>query len=234
MKVQTKIVLLLVVVFSTFIAGLAAFRYWDQIKIRRIAVQQFEDRKKSFDEVLKHHSEPLETFAKEYTNFDSLVQAIATNDKRWFDKEFDAARLHGYKANAVWVYRTDGTKVHSVENMSWPELADLPVPREAFEQVFKKEGRCHFFVTVPVRDMIMEVRGTTIHPSLDFARETTRSGYFFAGKLWNKSFLEEMGFYTGNEVTLVSPERAGEDYIDESKGTMKFSRLTLSTWTSCR
>jgi signal transduction histidine kinase/ActR/RegA family two-component response regulator len=228
MKVQTKIVLLLAVVFSTFLAGLAAFRSWDRIKIRSISEQQFNDRNKSFDEFLKHHSEPLETFAKDNTNLDSLVEAIATNNKRWFERDLDAARLHGYKANAVWVYRTDGTKVHTVENMSWPELADLPVPREAFETVFNKEGRCHFFVTV--RDTVMEVRGTTIHPSLDFARKTTPSGFFFAGRLWNKPVLEEMGFYTDNEVTLVPPERAGENYNDESTGTIKFSPLTLPTW----
>ena len=228
MKVQTKIVLLLAVVFSTFIAGLSAFHSWDRIKIRQIAEQQFYERNKSFDEFLKHQTVPLETLAKEYTNLDSLVDAIVANDQRWFVEDINVARLDGFQANAAWVYRTDGTKVHSVNNLNWPELDDIPVPPKAFETVFNKEGRCHFFVTV--RDTIMEIRGGTIHPSKDFARTTTPSGFFFAGRLWNKPVLKDMGFYTGNEVALVPPERAGENYNDESKGIMGFTPLTLNTW----
>jgi signal transduction histidine kinase/ActR/RegA family two-component response regulator len=228
MKVQTKIVLLLAVVFSTFIAGLWAFHSWDRIKIRRIAEQQFNERNHSFDEFLKHQSVPLDTLAKEYTNLNSLVEAIATNNQRWFVEDINIARLNGFQANAAWVYRTDGSKVHSVDNLNWPELADIPVPRQAFETVFNKEGRCHFFVTV--RDTIMEIRGGTIHPSSDFARTSTPSGFFFAGRLWNKPVLKDMGFYTGNEVKLVQPERAGENYNDESKGIMGFTPLTLNTW----
>jgi signal transduction histidine kinase/ActR/RegA family two-component response regulator len=228
MKVQTKIVLLLAVVFSTFLAGLAAFRSWDRIKIRSIAEQQFNDRNKSFDEYLKHQSVPLETLTKEYSNHTPLVEAIARNNTRWFEQDLDMTRLDGFQTNAAWVYRTDGTKVYSVNNLNYPELAELPIPPAAFEKVFNKEGRCHFFVTV--RESTMEIRGGKIHPSGDFARATTPAGFFFAGKLWNKSRLEEMGFYTGNEVTLVPPERAGENYNDESKGTMAFSPLTLSGW----
>ena len=47
--------------FSTFIAGLAAFHAWDRIKIRRIAEQQFNDKNKSFGEFLRRQSEPLDT-----------------------------------------------------------------------------------------------------------------------------------------------------------------------------
>jgi signal transduction histidine kinase/ActR/RegA family two-component response regulator len=228
MKVQTKIVLLLVVVFSTFIAGLAAFHAWDRIKIRRIADQQFSERNKSFDEFLKHQSVPLDTLARDYTNLDALVSAIATNNQRWFVDDINIARLDGFQANAAWVYRTDGTKLHSVNNLNYAELADLPLPPEAFEKIFNKEGRCHFFVNV--RDGIMEIRGGTIHPSKDFARTTPPSGFFFAGRQWNKRVLQDMGFYTGNEVTLVAPARAGENYNDEYNGIMAFSPLTLNTW----
>ena len=229
MKVQTKIVLLLVVVFSTFLAGLGAFHTWDRLKIRRIADHEFSERNKSFDEFLKRQSVPLETLAKEYTNLDSLVGAIQTNDQRWLVEDVNVARLGGFQANAAWVYRLDGTKLHSVNNLSRPDLADIPVPPEAFESVFNNEGRCHFFVAV--RDGVMEIRGGTVHPSKDFARTIQPSGYFFAGRLWNKPVLEEMGFYTGNEVTLVMPpSRAGENYNDEYNGIMAFSPLTLNTW----
>ncbi len=228
MKVQTTISGLLVVVFATFIAGLLAFHFWDRIKIRRIADHQFSERNKAFGEFLKHQSAPLDTLVKVYTNFDALAAAIESNNQRWFVENISVARLEGFRANAVWVYRTDGTKLHSVTNLNHSELADLPVPAEAWQGIFNDHGHCHFFVNV--RDTIMEIRGGAIHPSQDFARTTPPSGFFFAGRQWNKDLLQEMGSDTGNEVVLVPPERAGEAYNDESTGVMAFSPLTLKTW----
>src|SRR3712207_8620725 len=46
---------------------------------------------------------------------------------------------------------------------------------------------------------IMEIRGGTIHRSKDFKRATPPSGYFFAGRQWDKRVLQDMGFYTGNQ-----------------------------------
>jgi hypothetical protein len=131
--------------------------------------------------------------------------------------------------HAAWVYHVDGTKLHHVNNST--ELADdVPVPKEEFPTLFGKDGRCHFFAVV--RDVVIEYRGTTIHPSRDATRETPTNGYFFAARLWNKPVLEEMAMYTGNDtVSLVMPvTRAGEDYNDEYNGLMAFSPRTLSTW----
>ena len=186
MKVQTKIVLLLAVVFSTFMAGLWAYRVWDKLKIRTIAEKGFNERNTSFAVFLKNYSERLDTLTEDYTKFDRLVQAIQAKDRAWFNDDISVARLEAFRANAAWVYGTDGTRLHHVDNLGWPEVRDVPIPREAFARMFATERRCHFFVSIRGdRDSVMEIRGGTVHPSRDFARETPPSGYFFVGRLWN-------------------------------------------------
>jgi sensor domain CHASE-containing protein len=81
MKVQTKIILLLVLVFSTFLAGLWALHAWDRSKIRRIAEDRFNERNRSFETFLRHNSVPFETLVEDYRLLDPLFNAIEKNDR---------------------------------------------------------------------------------------------------------------------------------------------------------
>ena len=222
MKVQTKITLLLVAVIATFLCGLWAFRTYDRIKIRKIAEDRFNERNQSFDEFLQHYGEALNVLAKDYSNLDAMVTAINTRDQQWFTDTINVPMLTSFNANAAWVYRTDGTPVYALNNLDSQELNRLPIPPEAFGQLFATERFCHFFVRVS--QGVMEVRGATVHPSRDFQRQTPPSGLLFVARLWSKP-LDTMSMFTGNEVTLLPVSRgAGENYNDERAGLMAFSR----------
>ena len=226
MKVQTKISLLLAAVVATFLGGLWAFSAYDRAQFRRIADERYRERNQSLDEFLAYHGEPLKTLAQDYTSWDDMVEAIGANDRQWFEDNVNDATLDSFHANAIWIFGQDGTPVWLKNNLAVPQL-DLPVPVASLPQLFANEPFCHFFVKVA--GDIIEVRGATVHPSKDFARESP-SGYFFAGRLWSKPTLREMSMFTGNDVTLVSPPtRAGENVNDEENGLVAFSR-PLHTW----
>ena len=222
MKVQTKITLLLVAVITTFLLGLWAFRTYDRIKIRKIAEDRFNERNRSFDEFLQHYGESLNILAKDYSNLDDMVAAIAADDRQWFADNINIPMLTSFNANAAWIYKTDGTPLYALNNLESEELQRLPIPPEAFAQLFATERFCYFFVRVA--QGVMEVRGATIHPSRDFQRQTPPSGYFFVARLWSKP-LDTMSMFTGNEVTLLPiTNGARENYNDERNGLMAFSR----------
>lgn len=228
MKVQTKITLLLVAVVATFLVGLWAFRQYDQAKFRHIADDRFSERNQSFKKFLKHHGQSLETLASDYTTLDQLVRAIAQDDQAWFQDEINDSKLEAYHANAIWIYRPDGSLVYRTNNLNSEELGKLPVPPDAFAQIFANQQLCHFFVQIP--QGVMEIRGGTVHPSKDFARTTPANGFFFTGRLWSQPVLDEMSMFTGNLVSLVIPaSRAGENYNDEQNAMMAFSE-TLYAW----
>ncbi|MDQ6626026.1 MAG: ATP-binding protein [Verrucomicrobiota bacterium] len=228
MKVQTKITILLIVVIATFLAGLWAFRSYDRRRFRNIAEKRYSELSQSFSDFLDHHGLPLQTMVEDYTCFDQLVQAIAAGDRQWLSEDISTEKLESFRANAVWVYRADGTRVYELNNIDNNGLSDVPVPREEFATLFGKQPLVHFFAKVPKG--IMEIRGGTVHPSADFSRQTPARGYFFAGTLWNEPNLKEMAMYTGNEIA-VRPDtsHAGENYNDEQNGLIAFSR-TLSSW----
>src|SRR5215211_8896969 len=98
MKVQTKITLLLLAVVAVFMAGLWAFRAFDQQKFRKITEERFNERNEAFDLFLKQDGEPLQTLAEYDTTWTQMVQAIQKADILWFEENLYEATLLGYKA----------------------------------------------------------------------------------------------------------------------------------------
>ncbi|MFN2475718.1 MAG: ATP-binding protein [Chthoniobacterales bacterium] len=228
MKVQTKITILLILVVTTFLAGLWAFRSYDRRRFRTIAEERYSERSQSFNGFLDHHGLPLQTMVEDYTCLDQLVHAIEFSDRQWLTEDISTEKIESFRANAVWIYKPDGTRLYELHNFDSDGVADVPVPPAEFARLFAKQPLVHFFARVPKG--IIEIRGGTVHPSADFSRQTPARGYFFAGKLWNEPNLKEMAMYTGNEITVrPATSRAGENYNDEQNGLIAFSR-PLDSW----
>jgi signal transduction histidine kinase/FixJ family two-component response regulator len=230
MKVQTKIALLLALLVAIFLGGLYAFRLYDRAKFRRIAEERYAERNKSFDDLLNHDGEALETLAIDYTCWDQMVAAIKTSDQRWFNENINDKTLDSFHAHAIWIFRPDGTssfaRPHSYLNS--PELLQFPLPKEVIPQIFARGRLSHFYIKIP--QGLMEIRAATVHPSKDSDRTTPPQGYFFAGRLWNNPVIKEMERFTGNEISVVpATNKPGELEIDELNGSMVFSR-TLNAW----
>ncbi|MGI8431886.1 MAG: ATP-binding protein [Chthoniobacterales bacterium] len=236
MKVQTKIILLLVLVVASFLAGLASIRFYEKLNFRRIADSRFAERNRSFDDFLESYSLPLKTLAEDSTCLDQMVRATAQNDRAWLTQYFSDGMLAGFRANAIWVYRQDGQLLFQHDNLhAQPPLA-LPVPAGTFSEVFAHQPLRHFFVKVPLG--LMEIHAGTIHPSADFRRESPAYGYLFVGRLWsqrepggtmNDSVIGEMSLFTNNEIHLASARQEVREVNDETNGAIVFAR-SLADW----
>src|SRR5207248_3209805 len=135
MKVQTKIALLIVLVVAIFMAGLWGFRAYDKAKFRRITAERFDERRNAFDLFWEKDGEPLKTLAEYDTTWDDMVKAIQQKNIKWLQENVSDETLLGYKANAVWIYDSAATLIYS-RNSSNARPLDLPIPREAFAQLF--------------------------------------------------------------------------------------------------
>jgi signal transduction histidine kinase/ActR/RegA family two-component response regulator len=227
MKVQTKITLLLLAVVAVFIAGLGAFRLYDRSKFARIAGDRETERKQSFERFLEKDGEPLETLALYDAYWDQMVDAIAKRDKAWFEKNVNDVTLIGYKANAAWIYAPDATLVYSKDSTD-ATPPELPLPREAFTKLFAANPLAYFFIKI--QDDLYEIRGATIHGSLDDGAAPER-GFLFVGRLWNTTALEEKAMFSNNnKVSVVPPGRyANQVKNDEHDGLIVFAR-PLHAW----
>jgi signal transduction histidine kinase/ActR/RegA family two-component response regulator len=223
MKVQTKILLLLFLIVLTFVGGLIAIRFTGEERLRTIAATRAEERSRMFDQFIEERGDRLKVLVEDSTNWDDLVRAIAKDDRAWTDAKIDDNTLSTYQVNAIWVYRPDLTLFTSKNNRYAENLLALPLPADALRTLFAAGRPSHFFLRVA--QGWMEIRGGTIHPSLDRFRETKPQGYFLAGQVWIDDNIRRMSRFTDYSIRIVAAEEsAAEPPSAEERGQIRFTR----------
>ncbi|HSP45974.1 MAG TPA: ATP-binding protein, partial [Chthoniobacterales bacterium] len=223
MRVQTKILLLLVTLVLILISALVVGRLFAERRFKAIADQRATERSRIFDEFLAERGDRLSAVVDDSTNWDDLVRAIKSNDHTWADATISLETLATRDFNAVWVYKPDLSLFHSKNNRYAESLREAPIPREALEHLFAMREVVHFFVNTP--EGWMELRGATIHPSRDRFRETPAQGYFLAGRFWIDESVRRMSAFTGYSIRVVPAEKAlGEQKSAEEQGVITFRR----------
>ena len=236
MKVQTKITLLLLAVVAIFMAGLWAFRAFDQKKFREIRTSRLIESKRNFDNFLHKDGEPLETLTDYDTTWDDMVQNVQTKNTKWLGENVSSETLLGYKANYVWIYNRDAELVYALSTepgdtddkagpgeRSYVVPPPLPIPREAFDILFAKGSATHFFIRIGGE--VVEIRGATIHGSKDYARQSPQQGFFFVGRLWNGPPLEDMSLFSNAKLSLTPEETVPIEVVDD--GLIIFTKPLL-------
>ncbi len=231
MKVQTKIILLLVVLTAIFFGGLALLRRQAQRKFHVLAVERAEDRARFFDSFVARRGEPLDTFVQDTSTWSPMGRAIAEHNLPWIVQNVDNdGTWSRADAQAVWIYRPDRSFVYSKNLLGADaELHDIPLPDGAFDAL-EHQRLMHFFVKVSLG--YLEVRAATVHESVDGARKDTPRGFFFAARLWNDQSLKRLAGDTDNHVKFlpavpVTREATTED--DADQGIISFTR-TYPGW----
>jgi len=227
MNVQTKILLLLLAIVTTLVGGLLALKIFEQRKFAAIAKTRQVERNRNFDDFLAERGDNLKALVDDSSIWDAMVRATVKNDTPWAEENVNDATLATYQANGIWIYKADRTLFYSRNNRYAQNLKELPLPTEAFDAMFAKKRECHFFILVP--QGWMEVRGGTIHPSLDRFRETTPQGYFFGGHIWINENIRRMSLFTGYDVQIVPAIDAARPRSTEEQGVITFSR-SLEGW----
>ena len=228
MKVQTKILLLLVLVVVVFIGGLIAVRFNTEHGLRSLADQRAEERSRIFDQFLADRGDQLAAIVDDSTNWDDLVRALRSNDTTWAEKNLGLEVLAIKDFNALWIFRPDLTLWHSQNNRYAQSLNNAPLPPAALERLVAARDVSHFFLPTP--EGWMELRGATIHPSRDRFRETAPQGYYLAGRFWIDENIRRMSAFTGYNIRILPVAEAGPDRRSaEEQGLITFQR-TLVGW----
>ncbi len=228
MKVQSKILLLLLLVVLTFVGGLTAVRWNADRRLKTLADERARERSRMFDEFLAERGDQLAAIVDDSTNWDDFVRAIKADDHGWAEKNLGLEALAVKDFNALWIFQPDLTLWHAKNNRYAESLRDTPLPRAALERLFAARNVAHFFLQT--REGWMELRGATIHPSRDRFRETAPQGYFLAGRFWIGENVRRMSLFTGYELRVVPMSEAqAKKTSAEEEGLITFSR-TLPGW----
>lgn len=213
MKTRNRIVLLLVLFCITF-GGLLYYGQRHRIALLDSFFSILSDNlKKGIDTTIALKGKVIESHAVDYTFWDEMVAFAERKNNAWARENLDPS-LKSFGDNALWVYDKNGVLAYAVNNVDMPAGAQKSlISSEMIAKLFKEERFCHFFITTPAG--LMEIRGATIHPTADFERKTLPRGYFFAGLLWGKEYLKDLGGYLNGTVELVSPSE--EELVEKAR-----------------
>jgi PAS domain S-box-containing protein len=213
MKLQTKIAFLIGSIALVFFIILFLIQYTENQKTQEILVERKIEKLKSFKSTLQSIEKTLEVFAKDYTQWDEMVNFISSKDPAWAYDNIDYS-LNTYKANAAWLFDTDFEKVYSANNLNQNTLNKFPLDKNKIKKILISQKFPHFFIVI--KDELVEVRGAPIQPSNDLERKTKPSGYFLAGRVWSEELLKEISLQTSSNVKLK------KDFSEDVKNEDKF------------
>lgn len=145
------------------------------------------------------NSASLDTLVREFSARAQLVDFIAHPDEPWARENPDAALIR-FKADGVWVFDSGGHCIHSGARSRNPTVKGPPIGEQRLAASLVDRPASHFFVQF--RGGLLEVRGVRIYSQAASAHTRTVRGYLFAGKLWNRPYLEELSRLTDYEATL--------------------------------
>ena len=201
-SLQWRLLALVLGLAACYACGIFYIRHWHQEEVSKTLQQQVRRDRVFFDHLVELRERSLYTFAYDYTFWDDMVTFAEAFDSLWGEENI-AQSLKTYDASMVWVYDVKFEPVYFTSDGGDSSLQDLSALRESYRTLFARSPLAHFFVSTP--SGLLEVRGATIHPTMDDNRTSPARGYFFAGRLWDDGYLRELGQLINGDVTVSPP-----------------------------
>lgn len=134
----------------------------------------------------------------DYTYWDETMNFLKSKDKRWANDNLDAS-LTTFKFHALYVFGTEQNNIYSINDENYPQLRNLPVDFQVFKPLHKKR----YIHSFHYKDsLLLEIFGTTIHPTSDPEKLTEPGGYMFYARVWNNEFLKAFSSVTSTIITI--------------------------------
>ncbi len=228
-KVQTRLLVFLALFAVFFGSAILYMRHADVVREDLLFRSKQYDEEAHFDRIVVLKGKPLEIIVNnEYTLWSEMADFISKPDAEWADENL-VWLFKAYGFSATWAYDANFVRAYSVNKFDDAKLTDIPVPKEALEDIFTRGSFAHFFIMTHAG--LMEIRGATVHPTTDSYRKTPARGYFFAGRLWDNDYLTELSELTDSTVKLVPADGQGTAFepAGRERGVIAFSRV-LKSW----
>ncbi|MCK9572396.1 MAG: ATP-binding protein [Candidatus Omnitrophica bacterium] len=224
MRIQTKLLILTIISLCFFVVTFLLFMRLEESRLNTTLQQAEKEEYVILDKLLNLKGLSLLTLANDYSYWDEMVSFVSTKDKKWAKANMETA-LVTFQVNAEWVYDIDFNFVYAFSDTAGKKLEKLPLSKDDMRKLFSQSRFCNFFINTP--SGLMEIRGATVHPTLDVKRLTIPQGYFFVGRLWDKEFLSELSDLMGGSLTLLpyfGEKLKASSKIVSEKGVLHLSR----------
>jgi|GEM_PF-1835892 len=200
MKIGRKLIIVVLAVMTVFTSLVLLQRYLEIERMRTIFNERKQTNIANFSQIVEMVNKKLETYVIESTYWDEMVKAVECKDIHWFEASIGQTVLAANHYNGVWIFNSDKQAVFSTGVEEKGFCSVFPVPAEMFDCLLDGKTFCHFFIQT--QKGFMEINGAKIYPGSDPARQTTPRGYFFAGKLWDTSYMATITRMTSLNINI--------------------------------
>lgn len=227
-RIQTKLIILLFCISIIFIITLLIVNNLEKNRLELLYHERANSKEQFFDKILLLKTSLPESFTYDYSYWDEMVKFVATGDNKWAKQNIESSMVT-FKSDVVWVYNPQWALVYTTHSQDISIGKDLPLPKSIYPNLFSKSPLIHFYINTPTG--LLEIHGASIHPTSDQARKTPAQGFFFVGRIWSLSYLQELSELTDNQITLVPYQSDGgpEIVFNPAVGNICFYR-TLRGW----
>lgn len=220
MRIQTRIVLLLLLTILVFIGVSLGYQFIKKQQLQIFIKTNQEAENLIIDNNIKFKSQIYLGPVNDYSCWDEMINYIKSPTKEWED--VNLTTLNAFDLSSTWIYNSDYKLIYSTFDKTLLK-EEIFINKKTIEDLFgdDKNEYCHYFLNI--RDTLFEVTGATVVPSSDLDHKTTHYGYFFVGKFWGKDYIKQME----NEMNFKISFRIPNDSIN-SNGIEESNIITKS------
>lgn len=135
----------------------------------------------------------------DYTYWDETVDFVKTRNPEWAEANLEGS-LSSFKFHALYVFNTGYQEIYKISNKEYPNLKNITIKPEVFKKLHKNRYIQYFQYT---DSAIVELLGSTIHPTNDPNKLTEPAGYMFYARVWNREFLKELADVTSTKLKVL-------------------------------
>ena len=207
MKTKTRLACLFGLILLAYGVTVWSLHGWYAREANRMLANLKRERSVLLDQVLQLTSQPLRTFATDYSNWDEMLAFVHSGDPAWAAVNIDAS-LNTFNLQAAWVLRADGSLVYGAARQISETHRVPPLPLAQVLEKIRRKKFTGFFVEVP--EGLLEIRTAPIQPSSDVRRDTEAQGWLLVGQLWDSAYLKTLTSVLDSAVRLNPPGPAPE------------------------
>lgn len=200
-KIQTKIYLFLILLTIFFLIGLHFQMKSETEKIDFLQNSKHVDQNLLLNKAVSILGISLKTLVDDYTYWDEMAKFVKHPDVDWAYTNIDFV-LPVFNAQAAWIYDSNLKLVYSYNTLNDRTIDDIPINKNLFKDKIKRNYFQHFFVNTSLG--VFEIQEAPIQ-SEDFNREAKPKGYYFAGRLWSKEYLNDISVLTSSNIKILDP-----------------------------
>jgi serine phosphatase RsbU (regulator of sigma subunit) len=144
----------------------------------------------------------------DYAVFSWMIDFIQHPDKKIGEATISHPRNIGF--DFIQVYNLDKKLVYNDHEKDIKDT--LTLSNEVFDILYRKR-KIDFFVRSKYG--LIQIFGSTVHPSFDTERFTTPNGYIFFGKLWDNEYLKTLKKITRCSIELSQENKPLTNHTEE-------------------